>query len=119
MRETVLQVKRPDQQHSALLLPFRPTASVCFRSPPNLQCRAADRHQTLPHVRRRPRFIQIRSKIGGSPRNFGARPNTSKFRRYFGQLRANISGTQQDIVKHCKRRSILHMCNLCRLCRNW
>jgi len=36
-------------------------------SPPNLRGRLVDRHQTLPHVRRWPRFNKIRSEIWVAP----------------------------------------------------
>ena len=77
-----------------------------FFSVPNLRGRMADHHQTLPHVRRWPRFIKFGKKFGWPlPPQFGG-PETSKFRRDFAHLRdliANISGMQQDTVNgHCR-----------------
>ena len=46
-------------------------------SPPNLRGRLADRHRTLPHVRRWPRFIKFGQKFGWPPKFDG--PKTSKF----------------------------------------
>jgi len=75
--------------------------SLDLFSPPNLQGRLADRHQTLPHVRPSPKFITfVRNLDVPFPRNLPAQ-KTSKLRRDFGQLRdliANIPGMQQDIV---------------------
>ena len=75
-----------------------------FFSPPDLQGRLVNRHQTLPHVRWWPRFMKFSQKFGwplpSSLPKFGC-PKTSKFRRDFAQLRdliADIFGKQQDIV---------------------
>ena len=90
------------RQHTSAILFYRCSLDlIILFSPPNFRASLADRHQTLPHVRRWPRFIKFGQKFGWPlPPKFRGR-KTSKFRRDFAQHRdliANISGTQQDIV---------------------
>ena len=84
--------------HSVLPLSCR--SSFSFFLPPNLRGRLADCHQTLPHVRRWPRFIKFRQKFGWPiPPKFGG-PKSPNFRvilHNFATL-LRISGMQQDIV---------------------
>jgi len=47
------------------VLPLWCRSSFFFFSPPNLRCRLADRHQTLPHVQWWPRFIKLGQNFGG------------------------------------------------------
>jgi len=85
-------------RHSVLPLSLR---SSFFRH--NVRGCLADRHQILPHVRWRPRFIKFGHKFGWPvplPPKFGD-PKTSKFWHNFMQfhnLIVNISGSQQEIV---------------------
>jgi len=91
--------------HSVLPLYFR---SFFLRG------RLADRHQTLPHVRRWPRFTKLCQKFGWPLPPEIWRPKTSKFQRNFAQLRdliANISRTQKTSSigkRRCKLRTLPH-----------
>jgi len=81
--------------HAGLATMFR--CFFFFFSPPNLQGRSVDRHQTVSHVRRRPILKKIRSEIWGSPKNIG-RPKDIKVSTLgqFRDLIAIICGMQQD-----------------------
>jgi len=66
--------------------------------PPNLWCRLADRHQTLPHGRQWLRFIKLGQKFGCPPKIWWTK--NVKFWRNFAQLHnliANISQAQHII----------------------
>ena len=81
--------------------PFCFTAVVYFFFDAYLRGCLANHHQTLPHVRRWPRFIKFGQKFRWPIRPKFGRSKTSKLRHDFAQLNdliANISGMQQEIV---------------------